>query len=109
MPDQSQRRALITRRSFRRPAKLTPPHAQRLRSRAIRLAPGTSIAWHSTRRREELLIILEGSVSVEAYDRRHRVRTTRLTPGACAFLAAQVRHRVVNRSARPAQYIYVTG
>lgn len=95
-------------RKLTRPGRLVPPEARRLRSRLVRLAPGGVMDWHSTGAREELLIVLQGMVVLEAAG-RGPVTRRRVTVGQCAFVPSRTRHRVVNRAARSADYIYCTG
>ena len=64
--------------------------------------------WHSTREREELLVMLEGRVQLELRLSR-RTSQVPLRAGECAWLPPHTLHRVVNRSAVPARYVYVTG
>lgn len=91
-----------------RPGKLVPPAARRLKSRAIRLRTGQAVDWHTTGVREELIIVLAGAVRLEVRASVRRLRTTSVSAGWCAFVPHRVWHRVVNRSARPAHYVYVT-
>jgi mannose-6-phosphate isomerase-like protein (cupin superfamily) len=65
------------------------------------------MAWHSTKRKEELLLGLAGTVAVEVC-RGRRVRRLTLRPGRYVFLPQETRHRVVNRSPAPARYLYIT-
>ncbi len=99
----------ITRRGLRRPGKLIPPDAARLKSRVIRLPAGQAIEWHSTKEREELIIVLEGTIELERQAAGARVRRTRAAAGHSLFVPPQVMHRVVNPTGRVARYIYVTG
>ncbi len=64
--------------------------------------------WHSTRTREELVLVLSGAVELETAGPHSRVRRLRLKAGQCAFLPSRLLHRVVNRSHAQAAYIYVT-
>jgi len=80
----------------------------RLRAGAVRLKAGAAMGWHSTRSREELLILLAGRADLEAESPAHRVRRVTLRAGQCAWLAPRTVHRVVNRSALAASYLYVT-
>ena len=64
--------------------------------------------WHSTRSREELVIILSGRVRLEICASQRRSRRTELRAGQCAWLPAHTRHCVVNASRRAAHYLYVT-
>ena len=76
--------------------------------------------WHSTRSREELLILLAGQVDLEAERprpraspaqrrgaSRGRLRRVALRAGQCAFLPKRTLHRVINRSSADARYLYV--
>ena len=96
------------RRSSRRPGKLLPSQAKRLRGRSLALKPGRAMAWHSTGSREELLMILTGRLQLELRARTGR-RALALVAGQCAFIPQDVVHRMVNRSRRPARYLYLTG
>ncbi len=100
--------AWVAQRSYRKPGKLIPPHAQHLKGRSIVLRRGQAIEWHSTRDREEIILVFRGSVSLETRDRRDRTRSIALSSGRAAFLSQDVWHRVVNRSHRQAHYVYVT-
>ena len=98
----------IVRRSFRRAGRLVPRRARGLRARSVVLARSASMPWHSTDRREELLIILEGRVQLETQRARAPVRVVPLRAGECVFLPVRTVHQVVNHSRRRAQYVYVT-
>ena len=98
----------MTTKSFHRPGRLLPPSAKRLRGRAILLRPGQAVDWHSTGAREELMIVLAGTVRLEL-GRAGRPRATSLRAGRCAFVPSATIHRVVNRTTRNAQYLYITG
>ena len=102
-------RSRVVRRSCRRPGRLVPPAARRLRSRAILLRPGRSVGWHSTQRREELLVVLSGSVQLEYGQPGPRRRVVQLGALQCAFIPSRTRHRVINRSRPLAHYLYITG
>lgn len=67
------------------------------------------MGWHSTGRREELLVALGGSVHVEYRNGRGRTHATTLHAGQCAFIPSGVWHRVVNRAKQASRYLYVTG
>ena len=93
--------------SCRRTGRLNPRRPKGLRAGAVVLKPGACMEWHSTRDREELLIVLEGWVELDVATSR-RTRRRRVPAGCAAFLGARTEHRVLNRSARPAAYVYVT-
>lgn len=64
--------------------------------------------WHSTGTREELLIALSGQLHVETQNSSSQLQRRSLRAGYCLFLPRRTLHRVVNRSARLARYLYVT-
>ncbi len=94
--------------SIRKPGRLVPSTARALRARAVQLPPAGIMAWHSTLTREELLIGCQGRLDVEIRRAGQRVRQVRLSAGRTTFLPSHTWHRVVNRSAMSARYIYVT-
>jgi len=67
--------------------------------------------WHSTQQREELLVCLAGRAAVEVGGAAngHRPTRLRLRAGQALFLAAGVRHRILNDGRGPLRYLYVTG
>ena len=93
--------------SSRRSRRLVPRGARGLRAGVVVLKPGGIMEWHSTRSREELLIMLAGRVQVEVEGRSGRQHVG-LNAGACAQLPQRTTHRIVNRSGRIARYVYVT-
>lgn len=95
-------------RSVRKAGVVVPKRATGMRARVVLLSPGEAVAWHSTQAREELLLILRGSVRLEVQTVRRRVRRRQLRVGQCAFVPAHVLHRTVNRSSQPIWYLYVT-
>ena len=95
-------------RSYDRDGRLVPPQARGLRARAVTLKPHGIMDWHSTKAREELVIALAGDVRIEVAAPSRRIHHVPLRRGQCAFLPAQTRHRVVNRSGGRARYLYVT-
>jgi uncharacterized cupin superfamily protein len=75
----------------------------------VALKPGEAMRWHSTKDREELIIILAGQVQLEVERPHSRRGRTTLQAGQCALLPRHMLHTVVNRSARTARYLYITG
>ena len=100
--------ATVCARSYQRDGRLVPRPARGLRARAVTLRPRGVMEWHSTRGREELVMALTGTLSIEVASSPPRVHRLSLQHGQCAFLPARTRHRVVNRSRGRARYIYVT-
>jgi mannose-6-phosphate isomerase-like protein (cupin superfamily) len=95
--------------SLVRAGRLIPKRGRGLRASVVILPPGEVMEWHSTRGREELLVVLAGRVQVElqASPRRYIHRAVRV--GQAAFVPRETRHRVLNCSRMPARYLYVTG
>lgn len=94
--------------SYRTPGRLVPPRAERLRARSIVLAPGGVMPWHSTGRREELLLIIAGRLSLHIR-RDRRIRSRQLHAGHAAFLPRATPHQLVNHAGTIARYVYITG
>ena len=95
--------------SYRRAGRLTPKRGRgSVRAGSVRLRPGAVMDWHSTRLREELLILLAGRADLEVDRPAGRIRCVALRAGQCAWLAPRTAHRVVNRSTATAWYLYVT-
>ena len=55
----------LRRRRYDRAGRLVPRRLRGLRAGSVILKPGGSMPWHSTKDREELLIVLAGSVRLE--------------------------------------------
>ena len=98
----------MIRTAFRAPGRIVPPQARALRGRCVVLAPGAVMPWHSTGKREELLILLRGRIEVQTRAAAGRVARRPLVAGDCAFVRLGTWHQVVNAARRPAQYLYVT-
>ena len=94
--------------SHARAGRLTPPRAKGLRAGAVRLAPGEIMEWHSTREREELIVVIAGRVALELQSIEGRRRIAPLAAGQSAFLPSHTLHRMVNRSRTAVHYIYIT-
>jgi quercetin dioxygenase-like cupin family protein len=105
------------RRATTRTNWLVPLEAQALKARAVVLAPGGSMHWHTTGAREELVIVLAGRPVVELLSGRGVPDGRALQPRACRmalrvgqslYIPAHTVHRVINPSRTRARYIYVT-
>ena len=97
------------RASYLRAGRLVPKRPRGLRARSVRLAPGGIMDWHSTREREELLIVLSGTMRVQVARANGTTAGIRLRQGQTLFLPKATRHRVMNRTRATTDYIYVTG
>ncbi len=95
--------------SYQRPRRIVPLTARGLKGRCVVLEPGSTMEWHSTGAREELLIAWQGRVRLEVRLTRGRVSRIRVRAGHCPFLPTATMHRVVNDTSSPAAYLYVTG
>jgi len=84
------------------PCLVTPEDAKRMRSRVVVLGPGEEVGEHTTEDREELLVVLDGSIALIGPDGEHP-----LNVGQAAFIPLATVHNVINRSKAPARYIYV--
>ncbi len=98
----------IRRVSYLRPGRLIPKTAGGLRARTVQLKPGERMARHSTGHREELLIMVDGSLRVEA-ESPTRTRRLTVTRGEAVFLPKRTPHAIINASQARAIYLYVTG
>ena len=95
--------------SYLRPGRLIPKMAGGLRARTVRLMPGARMARHSTGAREELLIMLDGRLRIEATSPASVQRRLTVTRGEAVFLPKRTPHAVINASKAHAMYLYVTG
>jgi mannose-6-phosphate isomerase-like protein (cupin superfamily) len=74
-----------------------------MRSGVVSLEPGHAVGRHSTRDREELIVVLEGSgeLLVVGGD------AVPLEAGAGAYVPPEQEHDVVNTGSGPLRYVYV--
>lgn len=84
------------------PCLVTPEDAKRMRSRVVVLGPGEEVGEHTTEDREELLVVMVGSIVLIGPDGEHP-----LDVGQAAFIPIATKHNVVNRSKTSARYIYI--
>ena len=80
-----------------------PGLAEGMRSGVVSLEPGRAVGRHSTRAREELIVVLEGSgeLRVDGGD------AVPLEAGAGAYVPPEQEHDVVNTGTGPLCYVYV--
>lgn len=80
-----------------------PGLAEGMRSGVVSLEPGQAVGRHSTRSREELIVVLEGSgeLVVDGGD------TLRLAAGSGAYVPPEQEPDVVNTGTGPLRYVYV--
>ena len=101
------KRGAIRLGSYLRAGRLVSRRAAGLRGGVVVLRPGEVMPWHSTKSREELLIVLRGSLRVDSR-RSRRLRRILLKSGQCLLVPRQTLHCVVNESTKPARYLYIT-
>ncbi len=82
---------------------LLTPHAKRLRSRCIVLAPGQEIGAHNTGEKEELIIILEGKAEVHMGSEVQEVGAKH-----SIFIPTFTQHNIINIGNDTLKYVYVT-
>ena len=83
---------------------VTPGGAHCLRSRWVFLAPGKCVGEHSTEDKEEVLVILTGTATVEVAGEAHRVSAP-----AAVFIPPHTQHNVRNSGDSTLVYVYITG
>ncbi len=81
---------------------ITPEDARHLRGRVELKEPGEETGIHTTRGREEVLIVLEGTATVYLKKRRVKVRA-----GHSLFIEEGLSHNVRNEGRERVRYIYV--
>jgi len=88
--------------SLEEPRLVTPEDAKRMRARVVTLEAGKEVGEHTTENREELVIVLEGSVVLIGPDGEHPLKV-----GQAAFIPLDTLHNVKNRTKKQARYMYV--
>ena len=94
--------------SFLRAGRLTAADATGLRARSVHLQAGHQMPWHSTRDRQEMILILHGAVVLQYQGLGRRVYQRSLRAGRYGLLAPHTLHRVLNSTRHMAHYVYVT-
>ncbi|MFH1978475.1 MAG: cupin domain-containing protein [Candidatus Aenigmatarchaeota archaeon] len=81
---------------------VSPPDSRRIKSRKVFLSPGEEVGEHVTEKREEVIIVLKGKVTLEKEDQE-----IQLHEGESYFISEGVKHNVKNESDEPLEYVYV--
>lgn len=81
---------------------LAPPESVKLKSGCIVLKPGEAVGAHTTDAREEVLVILEGTATVDCAG-----ETTSINAPGFAYIAPQQMHNVTNNAETDLKYVYV--
>jgi mannose-6-phosphate isomerase-like protein (cupin superfamily) len=79
------------------------PQTAGLRSGFVRLAPGSTVGWHTTGPNEETLVILHGSGEAQIQG----APALPLAEKTIAYIPPATRHNVKNTGAAPLEYVYV--
>ena len=79
------------------------PRTAGMRSGFVRLRPGESVGWHSTRQNEESLVILRGQGEA-LIDGRPKVG---FEAPAFVYIPPATRHNVTNTGHETLEYVYV--
>ena len=99
----------VRRFSYLKPGRLILVPKQGLRARSVRLLKGARMDWHSTGEREELLLVIAGSVVVSVKYLAKSGRRIPLCFGEGIFLPKATMHTVMNKSGKMTTYLYITG
>jgi quercetin dioxygenase-like cupin family protein len=88
--------------SLEEPCLVTPEEAKRMRARVVELEPGKAVGEHTTEDREELIVVLEGTVVLQSPEGEHVLKV-----GQAAFIPLDTVHNVKNTTKKKARYMYV--
>jgi len=80
---------------------LKPPRSKVLKSGRVCLSAGEDVGEHITEKKEELIIILEGTATIVIDG---KVKT--MSKGECYFIPENTKHNVINRSKNKLEYVY---
>jgi quercetin dioxygenase-like cupin family protein len=84
------------------PCLITPEDAHRMRARVVVLGPGDEVGDHVTDMREELLVPLNGRLTVRTPDGEQDV-----APGQALYIPEGMVHNVTNSTDTPIRYMYI--
>ena len=79
------------------------PQTTGMRSGFVRLKPGQSVGWHSTREQEETLVVLLGGGKAEIEGRDALPISARML----VYIPPNSRHNVTNTGTERLEYVYV--
>ncbi len=75
----------------------------KMKSGMVVLKQGEEVGCHNTSGKEELIIVLEGSASVEIDEKPHET----ISDGCIFYFPPETKHNIINRCERTLRYIYV--
>lgn len=82
-----------------------PPVSSNLKSGYMKLPPGTCVGQHSTKEREELIVVLEGEGRVII---PYEGTFLEIQQNTAVYIPPQTEHNVVNTGKKYLRYVYVT-
>lgn len=82
---------------------LRPPLSKKLKAGSVVLAPGENVGAHTTSGREEILIVLSGTATVECAGERFNVPAKHLV-----YIPPETLHNVFNENDTSLEYVYLT-
>ncbi|MDP2043790.1 MAG: cupin domain-containing protein [Candidatus Omnitrophota bacterium] len=83
---------------------LGDPSKKGLRAGLVTLKPGESVGEHKTERKEEVIVILNGSATIY-YGKNKKIKAPQNT---FAYIAPETTHNVKNSGSKILRYIYLT-
>ena len=81
---------------------LKPPESRLLKSGQVTLQPKESVGWHVTDKREELIIVLQGTATIMQHNKETQVKA-----GETHYIKEGTSHNVVNNLDKELKYIYI--
>lgn len=82
---------------------LRPPQTITMRSGLVRLEPAGDVGLHSTKKNEEMLVILEGQGEIVLEGKTRQ----KIAGGQVAYVPPETKHNVRNTGAGPLKYIFI--
>ena len=83
---------------------INPPKSKVLKSGRVILLPGESVGKHTTKKREELIIVLNGIATIVKNKERFHLKA-----GEINYIKENVPHNIINNSNQKLEYIYIVG
>lgn len=81
-----------------------PPESKMLKSGKVTLSPGEEIGEHTTYKKEELIIVLQGTASLVKNN-----KVIELKEGETHYIREGIKHNIKNNSDQELKYMYIAG
>ena len=81
-----------------------PPVTKKLKSGRVVLNPGESVGKHTTKNKEEIILVVKGKATVIIEGKEME-----LDEGKSHFIKDNISHDVRNDTDKPLKYVYVVG